>query len=166
MRAIADIRKQEILEHFHAVVNDHGFAGASLAKVADSLGVTRSLLLHYFQSKDDLILSFAEYIIEKYEAYYLDPLPSFKTPHERFEYLLDMLLVDYPLDDGDNGLSTMAAMRERYGDIPGVVITADHGDDVRSAARSMGYTVLRKPVKPAALRAIISQYTVRSTEGA
>ncbi len=78
----------------------------------------------------------------------------------------DMLLVDYHLDDGDNGLSTMAAMRERYGDIPGVVITADHGDDVRSAARSMGYTVLRKPVKPAALRAIISQYTVRSTEGA
>jgi len=78
----------------------------------------------------------------------------------------DMLLVDYHLDDGDNGLSTMAAMRERYGDIPGVVITADHGDDVRSAARSMGYTVLRKPVRPAALRAIISQYTVRSTAGA
>jgi PAS domain S-box-containing protein len=78
----------------------------------------------------------------------------------------DVLLVDYHLDDGDNGLSTMAAMKERYGDIPGVVITADHGDDVRSAARSMGYTVLRKPVKPAALRAIISQYTVRSAEGA
>lgn len=78
----------------------------------------------------------------------------------------DMLLVDYHLDDGDNGLSTMAAMKERYGEIPGVVITADHGDDVRSAARSMGYTVLRKPVRPAALRAIISQYTVRSTEGA
>ncbi len=78
----------------------------------------------------------------------------------------DMLLVDYHLDDDDNGLSTMAAMRERYGDIPGVVITADHGDDVRSAARSMGYTVLRKPVRPAALRAIISQYTFRSTEGA
>ncbi len=78
----------------------------------------------------------------------------------------DLLLVDYHLDDGDNGLSTMAAMRERYGEIPGVVITADHGDDVRSAARSMGYTVLRKPVRPAALRAIISQYTVRSAEGA
>jgi signal transduction histidine kinase len=78
----------------------------------------------------------------------------------------DVLLVDYHLDDGDNGLSTMAAMRERYGEIPGIVITADHGDDVRSAARSMGYNVLRKPVRPAALRAIISQYTVRSAEGA
>ncbi len=78
----------------------------------------------------------------------------------------DILLVDYHLDDGDNGLSTMAAMKERYGDIPGVVITADHSDEVRSAARTMGCPVLRKPVKPAALRALITQYTVRRAENA
>jgi len=75
-------------------------------------------------------------------------------------------LVDYHLDEDDNGLATMAAIRERYGDLPGVVITADHSDEVRSAARRMGYTVLRKPVKPAALRAIISQFTLRSAAGA
>jgi PAS domain S-box-containing protein len=78
----------------------------------------------------------------------------------------DVALVDYHLDEDDNGLATMAAIRERYGDLPGVVITADHSDEVRSAARSMGYTVLRKPVKPAALRAIISQFTLRSAAGA
>jgi hypothetical protein len=38
-----------------------------------------------------------------------------------------------------------------------VVITADYGEDVRERVRAAGFAIMRKPVKPAALRAIMSQ---------
>ena len=69
----------------------------------------------------------------------------------------DLVLADYHLDGGDTGLATLAAVRERHGEIRGAVITADHSDELRALVRSAGYTLLKKPVRPAALRAIMSQ---------
>ena len=69
----------------------------------------------------------------------------------------DMVLADYQLDDGDTGLITLAAIGERCGVIPGAVITADHGDEIRDLVRSAGYPMLRKPIRPAALRAMMHQ---------
>jgi AcrR family transcriptional regulator len=34
------------MEHFYKVVNKHGFSGTTLAKVAESIGMNPSLLLH------------------------------------------------------------------------------------------------------------------------
>jgi PAS domain S-box-containing protein len=69
----------------------------------------------------------------------------------------DLLLADFHLDGGDTGLKTVQAIRARWGDVPAVFITADYGEAVRERVRSAGYSILRKPVKPAALRAIMSQ---------
>jgi CheY-like chemotaxis protein len=41
--------------------------------------------------------------------------------------------------------------------VPAVIITADYGEEVRERARNAGFSIMRKPVKPAALRAIMSQ---------
>jgi CheY-like chemotaxis protein len=68
----------------------------------------------------------------------------------------DAMLVDYHLNDGENGIDLMIAMRERYRkDLPGALITADHSDALRVLARREGYPLLRKPVKPASLRATL-----------
>ena len=67
------------------------------------------------------------------------------------------LLVDYHLDDG-NGLEAIVELRRRFGaDLPAILITADRCPDVREEARAHGVQVLNKPVKPAALRALITQ---------
>jgi PAS domain S-box-containing protein len=76
----------------------------------------------------------------------------------------DLVLADYHLDDGDTGLHTLAAVRERWGEVPGAVITADHGELVREQVREAGYALLRKPVKPAALRAMMSQMVTVSRQ--
>ncbi len=71
------------------------------------------------------------------------------------------LLVDYHLDRG-NGLEAVTALRSRFGsDIPAILITADRSPQVREAARAMGIQLLNKPLKPAALRAVMSQWIVR-----
>ena len=70
----------------------------------------------------------------------------------------EVALVDYHLD-GDDGLSAVAALRARFGaGLPAVLITADRSPAVRAAAGEHGVTILTKPLKPAALRALLAQW--------
>lgn len=72
--------------------------------------------------------------------------------------LPDVILADYHLDESHNGIDLMNRLRARFGSrIPGILITADQSDIVRNEARSNGYRVLHKPLKPAALRALLNR---------
>ena len=71
------------------------------------------------------------------------------------------LLVDYHLDSG-NGIEAIAALRWRFGsELPAILITADRSPAVREEARARDIQVLNKPLKPAALRALIAQWRVQ-----
>jgi Na+/proline symporter/signal transduction histidine kinase/CheY-like chemotaxis protein len=73
----------------------------------------------------------------------------------------DGLLVDYHLDGG-NGLGAIAELRARYGrELPAILLTADRSLNVREEARAAGVHLLNKPVKPASLRALITQWRVQ-----
>jgi two-component system, sensor histidine kinase len=68
----------------------------------------------------------------------------------------DIVLADYHLDDGHSGVRAIERVRFlRGGDIPAVIITADQSDDVASEVEAARCQMLRKPVKPAELRALI-----------
>jgi Na+/proline symporter/signal transduction histidine kinase len=69
------------------------------------------------------------------------------------------LLVDYHLDQG-NGIEAIVALRQHCGDLPAILITADRSPAVREAARAQGIQLLNKPLKPAALRALLAQWRV------
>jgi Na+/proline symporter/signal transduction histidine kinase len=70
------------------------------------------------------------------------------------------LLVDYHLDDS-NGVDTIVALRRLAGrELPAILITADRGANVREAARVQNIHVLYKPIKPAALRALLAQWWI------
>ncbi len=73
-----------------------------------------------------------------------------------------VLLVDYHLDDGATGIQVIESVREVAGsDIPAVVLTADHSPEVAERVRGAGHALLHKPVKPAALRALVSRLVTR-----
>lgn len=75
----------------------------------------------------------------------------------------DIIIADYHLDDGD-GLEAVTALRWKLGqDIPAVLLTADRSPAVRDAAAAKDMHVLNKPLKPAALRAILAQRRARLT---
>lgn len=68
------------------------------------------------------------------------------------------LLVDYHLDRG-NGIAAIRDIRQKFGQsIPAILITADRSPHVRDAAREENIVVLNKPLKPAALRALLAQW--------
>jgi Na+/proline symporter/signal transduction histidine kinase len=69
------------------------------------------------------------------------------------------LLVDYHLDHG-NGIEAIIALRKRCGPLPAILITADRSPAVRERARAEDIQLLNKPIKPAALRALLAQWRV------
>ncbi|WP_291854741.1 PAS domain-containing hybrid sensor histidine kinase/response regulator [Bradyrhizobium sp.] len=72
-----------------------------------------------------------------------------------------ILLVDYHLDEG-NGLEAILALRQRYhADLGAILITADRSPSIRDQARAHDVLLLYKPLKPAALRALISQALIK-----
>jgi Na+/proline symporter/CheY-like chemotaxis protein len=74
---------------------------------------------------------------------------------ERGAAVPDMLIVDYHLGDSGTGIDCIAALRRRYGvDIPAVITTADRSEEVKARAQALGLSILNKPLKPAALRAL------------
>lgn len=71
----------------------------------------------------------------------------------------ELVLVDYHLDEGETGTELMGWLRTRMGGpVPGVVISADARAELVAEVHAAGLDYLAKPVKPAALRALISRH--------
>lgn len=70
-KSLKEVRQKEIIGAFYKVAQREGLENASLAKVAHEMGVNTSLVLHYFDSKDDLIFGLISYILERYRSIYI-----------------------------------------------------------------------------------------------
>lgn len=69
----------------------------------------------------------------------------------------DVVIADYHLDD-TSGIEAILSLRAHYqADIPALMITADRTPEVRAEAERHGIAVQHKPVKPAAIRAYLTQ---------
>ncbi|MNN93437.1 hypothetical protein D3C81_2118860 [compost metagenome] len=67
--------------------------------------------------------------------------------------------MDYHLDDGETGTGLMGWLRARLGEpVPGVVISADGSKETLATVHAAGLDYLAKPVKPAALRALLNRH--------
>ncbi|MGK9052217.1 hybrid sensor histidine kinase/response regulator [Neorhizobium petrolearium] len=69
----------------------------------------------------------------------------------------EIIIADYHLDDGD-GIEAILKLRAKYqADIPALIITADRTPEVRAEAERHDIGVQHKPVRPAAMRAYLTQ---------
>jgi signal transduction histidine kinase len=69
----------------------------------------------------------------------------------------DFVLVDYHLTDQSHGLQVMEHLDSILGTrLPAIIITADQSTELEETVKAKGYGLLRKPIRPAALRALIS----------
>ncbi|WP_227010810.1 hybrid sensor histidine kinase/response regulator [Pelagibius marinus] len=64
----------------------------------------------------------------------------------------DVLLVDYQLDGGEDGISAIKEIRRLFGDIPAALVTANRSSELRHACQSTEIHYLNKPVESDALR--------------
>lgn len=79
------------------------------------------------------------------------------------ERVPDLILCDYRLRDGENGLETIAALREEFNrDIPAILITGDTAPERLAEAARAGLEVLHKPVTADQLQRAVLQVALRS----
>jgi CheY-like chemotaxis protein len=70
----------------------------------------------------------------------------------------DIMLVDYHLGETDTGIMALKELAKLgLGEVPAIIITADRTDEVKAEITEHGAILLNKPVKPAALRQLISK---------
>ena len=65
-KSIRDIRCKEIIEVFYEVAVNEGLENTSIAKIAAEMACNPSLIIHYFNSKEELINGLIDHILEKY----------------------------------------------------------------------------------------------------
>ncbi len=73
-----------------------------------------------------------------------------------------VILADYHLDHG-TGIEAILRLRAASkSQIPAIIITADQSNDVQREIRNHGFSYLKKPIKPAALRAALAASLARA----
>jgi CheY-like chemotaxis protein len=70
---------------------------------------------------------------------------------------IQVALIDYHLDDDAIGVDVITVLHALKGDLVSILITADRSEDMRVQAHEVGAAVLHKPLKPAALRSLLTQ---------
>lgn len=73
----------------------------------------------------------------------------------------DILLADYHLDSGTGVDAVLRIRKALERALPAIIITADHSLEVQREVKSHELSMLRKPLKAAALRAILNQLSMR-----
>jgi CheY-like chemotaxis protein len=83
---------------------------------------------------------------------------------EQRQWTPDIVLADYHLGETDTGIMALRELAALDGQkpsneyfSPAIVITADRTEEVKDEIEAAGAQLLTKPVKPAALRAMINK---------
>jgi len=93
-RQNAELRKPEILRNFYEILVEEGIEGASIGKVAKRMGIHPSLIMHYFSTKETLVIAAVDHIVREYGVLIERMEPRTTDPARRLERLADMLVGD------------------------------------------------------------------------
>ena len=89
--------KERLLQATDAALQKHGYAGLSMAKVADEFDGSQSLIHYHFDSREGLLAAFVAWKRAEYERY-LAAFPD--DPEERLSAMLDTFVREF--DDWAN----------------------------------------------------------------
>ncbi|MFO7849075.1 MAG: TetR/AcrR family transcriptional regulator, partial [Spirochaetia bacterium] len=83
------VRRREILEASYNQILEKGIEGLTFKNIGKRMEVAPSLISHYFSSKDELMVSVVEYMLETMDTVYLDELEKLETAEERLNFFIE-----------------------------------------------------------------------------
>jgi len=69
-KSLKEIRQLEIITVFYKVAKKEGLENTSIAKIAKVMDINPSLIIHYFQTKEELTYALIDYLLDKYLLIY------------------------------------------------------------------------------------------------
>ena len=83
------IRRREIMESCYQVIAEKGLEGATLKQIGKEMGVSPRLLMHYFASKEEMILALVDFMVQKMDKTYFQATRKTKSAKERLALYID-----------------------------------------------------------------------------
>ncbi|MDQ2074315.1 TetR family transcriptional regulator C-terminal domain-containing protein [Haloarcula sp. NS06] len=82
---------EEIMQATYRALREHGYADLTIKRIADEYGKSTAAVHYYYDTKDDLLAAFLDYLLERF----VDSIHDVETtdPEARLDLLLDELLV-------------------------------------------------------------------------
>ena len=77
------------MESCYQVIARKGLEGATLKQIGREMGVSPSLLMHYFTSKEEMILALVDYMVERMDRTYHRAIKQTDSAKERLALYID-----------------------------------------------------------------------------
>lgn len=90
-KSLKESRQPEIVKAFYKLAKKEGLENASIAKTAALININPSLIIHYFQTREQLVSALIEFILERYLKIFKTPSDSEEDPKKRLLAVIDRL---------------------------------------------------------------------------
>ncbi|MGA9400724.1 TetR/AcrR family transcriptional regulator [Haladaptatus sp.] len=105
----ADGTREEIMKAtFHALC-EYGYKDLTIQHISDEFGKSKSLLYYHYDGKDDLLLDFLDFMLERFEDQI--PYPEGGSAADHLDELLDQVLFDPRSSDFHGFAQAMVELR-------------------------------------------------------
>ncbi len=62
-----DDTRERVMRGVFVVLREHGYAGLSIKRIANEVGMEKASIYHHYSDKDDLLFSFLEFVLDLFE---------------------------------------------------------------------------------------------------
>lgn len=96
---MAPIRRKQLVDAAIAVIHEHGFAHATVARIAAQAGISAGMVHHYFHDKDDLLFTTMRHLLAELRADAVARLSQAADPRQRLHAIIDACFGEAQFDE-------------------------------------------------------------------
>jgi TetR/AcrR family transcriptional repressor of bet genes len=96
---MAPIRRKQMVDAAIAVIHEHGFAHATVARIAAQAGISAGMVHHYFADKDDLLFTTMRHLLAELRADAVARLSDAAEPRQRLRAIIDACFGEAQFDE-------------------------------------------------------------------
>lgn len=96
---MAPIRRRQLVEAAIAAIHEHGFADATVARIARRAGISAGMVHHYFEDKDDLLFATMRHLLAELRSDAVARLAASPDPRSRIGAIIDACFGDAQFDE-------------------------------------------------------------------
>lgn len=101
----------EIMQATYRALLAHGYADLSISRIADELDKSKAALYYHYDSKDDLLVAFLEFAVDKFEA--TVSTETGDDPNDDLEHVIEKLLPLRPDEEQRQLQEVMIGLRSQ-----------------------------------------------------
>lgn len=96
---MAPIRRKQLVEAAIAAIHAHGFADATVARIAAQAGISAGMVHHYFKDKDELLFATMRHLLAELRSDAVARLSRTADPAGRIRAIIDACFGDAQFDE-------------------------------------------------------------------